>query len=83
VKKGNLFGAGASAACAAILMASTVLVGTPAEAATNSEKVSKAAATQVAKTASVADPETTSSIGEAAVDPGCQRPRKRLWVEGE
>ena len=57
----------------------------PAEAAP--QERGRPAPTAAAKTTKVAeaDPATTSSLGKAITDeePACNRPRRRLWVEGE
>ena len=55
------------------------------EAASLPAKVTKAVSeNKVTETAAAKDPESTGSIEEAqALQPGCHRPRKRLWVEGE
>jgi hypothetical protein len=80
-----LLGAGAKTACAVLLLSCSALLGAFAQAAPLPAKVVKSASSQMAEATGTAaeDPATTSSIAESAFEPSCQRPRKRLWVEGE
>jgi hypothetical protein len=56
----------------------------PAEAAPHDRAPPAAALAKTTKVAE-ADPATTSSLAKSASDeePACNRPRRRLWVEGE
>ncbi len=84
MKPGVLFGTGAKLACATMLLSSAVFLGSPAAAAGPAVKAAKPVAeAQMTQSAAVKDAETTSSVEAPSGDPGCQRPRKRLWVEGE
>jgi hypothetical protein len=85
--------AGLGTACFTLLFGSAILLVplTPAEAAPQERGRSAATAAKIsAKTPASktkfaqAEPETTSSVTKAADDePACNRPRRRLWVEGE
>jgi hypothetical protein len=84
VKSGVLFGTGAKVACFAMLLSSAALLGSPAEAAGPAVKAVKTdAGAEIAQPAAVKDADTTSSVQSPSTEPGCLRPRKRLWVEGE
>ena len=78
--------AGLSAACSALLIGSAVLFVpmTPAHAAP--QERSRAADIKMAGSKlAQAEPATTSAITKTVSDeqPACDRPRRRLWVEGE
>ncbi len=79
--------AGLRTAFCTLLFGSTLLLVpfAPAEAAPQERARSAApAAAQTTKVADV-DPATTSSLAKGAADEeqACNRPRRRLWVEGE
>lgn len=85
--------AGLGTACFALLFGSAILLVplTPAEAAPQERvRTSATAAKNAVKAGTTktkfaqAEPETTSSLSKAAdEEPTCNRPRRRLWVEGE
>jgi len=79
--------AGLTAAFSALIIGSAVLVlpSVPVEAAPK-ERTRAAADIKMARSKlAEADPTTTSSISRTVSDaqPTCDRPRRRLWVEGE
>jgi hypothetical protein len=79
--------AGLRTAAGTLLFGSTLLLVplAPAEAApVQQDRARSAAPVKTTKLAEV-DPATTSSLSKAAgeEEPGCNRPRRRLWVEGE
>jgi hypothetical protein len=79
--------AGLGTACSALLIGSALLLVAPAPAEAAPQERSRAttemkiAGSKLAQ----AEPATTSSLGKGAADeqPVCDRPRRRLWVEGE
>jgi hypothetical protein len=79
--------AGLSAACSALLIGSAVLFVplTPVEAAPQERSRAAADIKMARSKVAQAEPATTSSISKTASDeqPACDRPRRRLWVEGE
>jgi hypothetical protein len=80
VKTRNATAAGGQIACAAVLLSLLELAIIPAMAAPAAPKAAKPAAVTATV---VPDPEVTSSIEEPDLGPACERPRRRLWVEGE
>ena len=79
--------AGLSAACSALLIGSAVLFVPMAPAQAAPQERSRAAADlkMAGSKLAQAEPTTTSSVTKTASDeqPVCDRPRRRLWVEGE
>jgi hypothetical protein len=73
--------------CSALLAGSAVLFIAPAPAqAAPKERPRVAADIKMARSKlAQAEPTTTSSISKTASDeqPACDRPRRRLWIEGE
>ena len=86
---------GLGTACFALLLGSTLLVAAPAAAAPGERgrpaATAPAATGQAAKKLAVAEADamTTSSMATSSLtkatdeEPACDRPRRRLWVEGE
>ena len=79
--------AGLSAACSALLIGSAVLFVplSSAEAAPRERSRAAADIKMAGSKLAQAEPATTSSISKTVSDeqPVCDRPRRRLWVEGE
>jgi hypothetical protein len=77
--------AGLTAACSALLIGSAVLLVAPSAAQAAPQERSRAAAavTMAASKIAQAEPATTGAIGKSDEQPACDRPRRRLWVEGE
>ena len=79
--------AGLHAACSALLIGSAVLLLplAPAEAAPQERSRAGADIKMADSKLAQAEPTTTSSISKAPGDeqPACDRPRRRLWIEGE
>lgn len=79
--------AGLGTACSALLIGSALLFAVPSPAAAAPQERSRAttdvkiAASKIAQ----ADPATTGALAKSTADdqPACDRPRRRLWVEGE
>jgi hypothetical protein len=79
--------AGMGTAFSALLVGSALLfvASAPAEAAPKERSRAAADLKMARSKIAQADPATTSSISKTASDeqPACDRPRRRLWVEGE
>jgi hypothetical protein len=76
--------AGLNTAFSVLLVGSAILVVQPAQAAPK-ERPRAAADLKMAKSKlAQAEPATTSSISKTSDEqPACDRPRRRLWIEGE
>ena len=79
--------AGLGTACFALLVGSAVLFVplAPVQAAPQERSRSPAEIKVVGSKLAQAEPTTTGSLSKAVSDeqPGCDRPRRRLWIEGE
>ena len=79
--------AGLSTACTALFVGLAILVApmTPAAAAPQERARPGADLRAAASKLAQAEPTTTSSLSKVVSDeqPACDRPRRRLWVEGE
>jgi hypothetical protein len=77
--------AGLSAACSALLLGSAILLVQPTSLQAAPQERSRAADIKMASSKlAQAEPATTSSIKTVSDEqPACDRPRRRLWVEGE
>jgi hypothetical protein len=79
--------AGLGTACSALLIGSAVLLApiAPAEAAPQERSRATTDVRLAGSKLAQAEPLATSSIAKVASDdqPACDRPRRRLWVEGE
>ena len=79
--------AGLNAACSALLIGSAVLFVplAPAQAAPKERTRAAADIKMAGSKPTQAEPTTTSSIAKAPGDEqsACDRPRRRLWIEGE